>query len=364
MSKYLSFYGGARAISIIKKNGLVPEFVKVVAAAAGGPKWLILGHMDKVLFSSWFKGRRESLFLVGSSAGAWRLAAACQNRPDEALEKLKYNYINQWYPAVPKYSEISFECTKILDAYLGPQAVDEILNHSFCRLNILSVRSKGLLKSSNRLVQGAGLLQAVMANGLKRDYLKYFFQRVLFYHPEEKPPFYEMERFPIDRVPLHRKNFHKALLASGSIPLVMPGVEDIHGAPSGVYRDGGAIDYHPDLPYLSEKEDKEKRIVLFPHYTDRIIPGWLDKKLSRRLPERANMENVLMVSPTKAFVDLLPGGKIPDRSDFATFKGKNSERIKRWNQAYKSSQVLGEEFMEVVESGKIKDIIKPLKTIG
>ena len=42
-------------------------------------------------------------------------------------------------------------------------------------------------------------------------------------------------------------NLRAALLASGSIPLLMEGVR-IPGAP-GVYRDGGSADYHLDLDY-------------------------------------------------------------------------------------------------------------------
>jgi len=66
-------------------------------------------------------------------------------------------------------------------------------------------------------------------------------------------PFIDMKGFDITRVPLNRENFHYALLSSGSIPMIMPGVRDIADAPDGVYRDGGVIDYHLDIPFLKLK---------------------------------------------------------------------------------------------------------------
>jgi len=359
MSKYISIYGGSRAVSLIRETGFSQDMVKIVAAAAGGPKWLILGAFDRILFPGFFRNRKTSLFLVGSSAGAWRLAAACQNRPDEALEKFRHGYIHQWYSLNPGHGDILFECRRILSEYLNAEAVDEILMHPLYRLNILSVRSRGLLKSENTMIQASGLFLSALSNMVKREFLKYFFDRVLFYHPEEKPPFYNMNRFPTHKVALDKNNFHKAILSSGSIPIIMPGVDNIAGAPSGVYRDGGIIDYHMDIPFLPENDDQG--LVLFPHYSDKIIPGWLDKT-NGRLPGTANMKNLIMISPTRAFVDLLPGKKIPDRSDFSDFKGNNRERIARWKKACTISRLLGDELFDLIDSNRVAQCIKPLKT--
>ena len=41
-----------------------------------------------------------------------------------------------------------------------------------------------------------------------------------------------------------------------------------------------------------------KRQVLFPHYTDRITPGWFDKLLPWRKPSVEDMANVVPVSYT------------------------------------------------------------------
>ncbi len=398
MSKYLSFYGGDRAISIIREHGLTQDIVKVVAGAAGGPKWLILGSMDRFLFSEWFtkrncalsdtfssestvgkkpnKNKTDPLFLLGSSAGAWRFAAASHNNPTKALEKFYHAYINQWYSIRPDLKEIDIECQKVLNNFIDDNSVSEILNHPYCRLNFFSVRSKAVAHNDNPVILGSYIMTAAAANLINRKNMSHFFTRTLFYHPSEKPPFYDMDNvseknhFPMLKLSLTTENFKKALTSSGSIPLVMPGVTDIAQAPSGVYRDGGTIDYHLDIPFLGNydscatKDNSSKdKIVLFPHYTDRIIPGWLDKKIIWRKPNYENFRNVLLITPKKKFLNMLPGKKIPERQDFTLFKGKNRERIQRWKVAIKYSEVLGDELCKVFYSGKVGDIIEPIERI-
>ncbi|MCG6906092.1 MAG: hypothetical protein LJE63_05650 [Desulfobacteraceae bacterium] len=45
--------------------------------------------MDRFLFGGWITGRRRSLYLVGSSSGAWCFAAAAQADPLAALDRLE-----------------------------------------------------------------------------------------------------------------------------------------------------------------------------------------------------------------------------------------------------------------------------------
>jgi hypothetical protein len=145
-------------------------------------------------------------------------------------------------------------------------------------------------------------------------------------------------------------------LASGSIPLVIDGVNDIYGAPRGVYRDGGLIDYHLTQQFAA----KENEIVLFFHHQERIIPGWLDKKIENREPEPYALNNVLMVFPSQSFIESLPGGKVPDRTDLVTFINDQETRINNWRKAVELSAPLGEDFLELVGSGKIRDVVEKL----
>jgi len=131
---------------------------------------------------------------------------------------------------------------------------------------------------------------------------------------------------------------------------------DIYGAPRGVYRDGGLIDYHLTHQFAA----KENEIVLFFHHQERIIPGWLDKNIIRRAPESHILDNVLMVFPSQSFIENLPDEKVPDRTDLITYIDDPETRIKNWRKAVELSAPLGEEFLELVESGKIREIVEEI----
>lgn len=87
-------------------------------------------------------------------------------------------------------------------------------------------------------------------------------------------------------------------MASGSIPGVTPAVKNIANAPEGAYRDGGLIDYHIDLPF------KSKGIVLYPHFTDSITPGWFDKMFKSRKANPENQARTLLLSPSQEYLQL------------------------------------------------------------
>ena len=356
MSNNLSFLAGRKALRIIRESGLYPDQVKIVTGAAGGPKCLILNHLDAAIFSTWFADREKSLFLLGSSAAAWRFASVSQKRPLDAIDRFRTTYVHQHYSLKPSRKEITGESIAFLDTFLGETGVDEILNHPYLRLNMMSVRCRGLTTSDRREALLPGLLLAALSNIISRRSLGLFFERTLLYDQREIPPFFNMNGFPIRQVPLTKKNLRQALLASGSIPVAMSRVTDIPGARRGAYRDGGVIDYHMDIPFTKDSND----IVLFPHYTNRVIPGWFDKKLSWRKPDPSNMENVLLLHPSDEFIKRLPYGKIPDRNDFRLFNGRDNERMNYWNRAIKESERLGEEFLDAVQTGKIRELVKPM----
>ena len=355
----LVFLAGKKAFSKIREEGLRPEMIKVIAGAAGGPKWLVLNHLDRIIFSSWFKMRTKPLFLLGSSIGAWRFAAASQNNHQKAIDRFQAEYLGQHYSSNPCPKEVTRETIRIMDGFIDDIKINEILQHPYMRLNIMAVRSKWAVSGDKKLFLASGLLAAMLFNTISRKMLGLFFERVLFYDERTIPPFWNMDGFPILKIPIKEDNLKKALLASGSIPIIMSGVDNISHAPKGTYRDGGVIDYHMDISFL----DRDEGIVLYPHYTDRIIPGWLDKKLFWRKPSLSNMDNVLLVAPSEKFIERLPRKKIPDRNDFMHFKGRDDERIECWKTVIKKSERLGQEFLETVETGKIRELIKPMRCV-
>ena len=49
----LRIYAGPKAMQHIVSNGLQPHDIGVVPGAAGGPKGLILGPLDRFIFGDW-----------------------------------------------------------------------------------------------------------------------------------------------------------------------------------------------------------------------------------------------------------------------------------------------------------------------
>ncbi len=354
MVKNLKILAGAKALAVLRDEGLRPEAVHVVAGAAGGPKWLTLNGLDRAIFSSWLKNPGHPVFLIGSSIGAWRFAAVAQGMESGSYDRFERAYLEQRYSVLPTAGEVTKGSVRVMDAYLDKDGIQAVLGHPYFRLNILAVRCNGPFSREERYALGPAMLLAGLANMLNRNLLGLFFSRTLIFDPREIPPFFNLDGFPLQRVPLQPWNMSSALLASGSIPLIMEGVRNLPGASPGVYRDGGIIDYHLDIPFGSSG------LVLFPHYTDRITPGWLDKTLHWRKPAGVNLENVVLVCPTREFIRRLPYGKIPDRDDFVSFRGRDRERVEYWEKAISASQVLGDEFLELVHGGGIRDAVLPL----
>jgi len=353
MFENISVLGGSKAIEIIRDEGLNLSRVKVVAGASGAAKFLVLTGIDRVLLSQ-FKQRTDPLYLIGTSIGAFRMAAYCQRDPVDALGKLEREYIAQYYDSRPNRKEITDESWKILHAYIDDDEIEYIINHPFMRICFLSNKCKGPLKSETLWVQGLGVALASVVNRLSRNRLGYFFERALFCASKEKPPFASMNQFPLGIYGLTQSNFKTALLSSGSIPMAMEGISNIDGV-SGIFRDGGILDYHLDIPFLPN----ENGLVLYPHFYEHITPGWFDKSLNRK-PDKKNMKSVVLVAPSNRFVDSLPFGKIPDRKDFKTFFGKDKERVEYWKKVVEKNKKLGDEFFEAIESGRIREIIKPI----
>ncbi|HEY1405350.1 MAG TPA: patatin-like phospholipase family protein [Spirochaetota bacterium] len=355
MAKNITLLAGKNALRIISEEGVTRDNIRVIAGAAGGPKWLALSGIDRYLFGTFFKKRKDPLFLVGSSIGAWRFAAALQKNPVDAIGRFEDAYINQRYESKPDAATVTQESYRVLDAYLDGAAIRHILNHPFMRMSIIAARAKGCAASDTKLLLGAGLTKGVFLNAISRSLLRHSFERTLFSDPRTVVPFAGTSIFPTQSVPLTEENFRAAVMASGSIPLVMSGITNIPGARDGVYRDGGMIDYHLDFPFLPD----ERGLVLYPHFIPRIIPGWLDKSLPWRKPEKSTLDNLLLICPSESFVRKLPHGKIPDRNDFHTFFGRDKDRITFWEKVVRENRRIADEFGELIETGKIARAIRP-----
>jgi len=352
MYNNIEIYAGENAAKIIREKGLKEDDIKAIIGASGGPKFLVLAGFDRVLLNSWFKKRKEPLFFLGSSIGSWRGAAYASRKPLESIAKLTESYMSQRYDTRPTRKFVTDESMRILNEFLGNDEINFILNKSQVNLNIIAAQCRGISSLESNAALALSFLPAAIINIFSRNLLLKIYSRTLFNVKRNTPPF--THSFKDENiVGLTAENLKLALLSSGSIPFVMEGIKNIPGAPSGTYRDGGLTDYHINIDF-----GIHNGIVLFPHFSSKVIPGWLDKFISWRGPDKKYFSNTVLVAPSKKFIDSLPFGKIPDRTDFTTFAGRDSERLAYWNEVIKKSSVVGDEFLDAAKSGKIKDIMK------
>ena len=352
-SKNLVFRAGSQAYGSIRRHGFAPERIGTLAGASGGAKWLVLSQLDRVILGSIVPRLTGPVHLVGTSIGCWRFACYAQRDPLAAIRRFEEAYIHQRYSEHPDATEITAKSREILGILLGPDGIGEILGHPTFRTHILAVRARHLATTDRRWPLAFALAAAASLNAIDRRLLGLFFERALFFDARNPPPFFNARGFGMQKIRIGLRNLEDAIVATGSIPLVLAGVRNIDGAASGVYRDGGVVDYHLDLA-LGDGD----RLVLYPHFFDRIVPGWFDKKLHWRGPQPSHVANTVLVSPSPAFVARLPNGKIPDRHDFR--RHEPAERIRIWKRVVAECEALGEELHDVVATGTLERRLEPL----
>lgn len=352
-ARALRFLAGPAALAEVRERGLDPARIRLLAGASGGAKWLVLYGLDRVVMRELLPRLEAPVHLIGSSIGTWRFACYAQADPLAAIDRLRDGYVYQHYSERPDRAEITAKSREILGHTLGPGGAAEILSHLVLRTHVMTNRAHGPAASERGAALTAGLALAAAGNLVSRRSLRAFFTRALFSDPRDEAPFLHADDFPLAVHALREDNLAQAILASGAIPLVIEGMRDIPGALPGIYRDGGIIDYHLDLP-LSAVDG----IALYPHFYPHVIPGWFDKRLSWRRPAREHMDRVLLLAPSAEFVAGLPGGHIPDRHDFRRYDPATRERY--WKQAVAESERLGDELADVLANGLPAERVEPL----
>ncbi|HQR56097.1 MAG TPA: patatin-like phospholipase family protein [Burkholderiaceae bacterium] len=337
---WIEVRAGERARRHIAQQGLAPADIACIPAAAGGPKGLVLMPFDRLLLGEWLPPAAQIEF-VGASIGAWRMAALAQADPLAALDRLQHAYVHeQNYGQSPTPKQVAAVCRGLARSVL---ANGGLRIRAGASLSVLTARAQRGLQSRGR----GAFARAALANAAGRRHLASHLRRVVFAAgtaSQFRTPF---DAFGLERIALSAANTEDALLASGSIPIVCDPVSDIAGAPPGDYWDGGLIDYHLLLPYA----DLE-RLVLYPHFVPWVTPGWLDKYLPWRARPRGHdwLSNVLLIAPSRAMLERLPKGKLPDRNDFYRYGTDHAARIRAWEQAVAEAQRFADAAMAWLQS--------------
>ncbi|MFT4570825.1 MAG: hypothetical protein ACI8TX_003152 [Hyphomicrobiaceae bacterium] len=339
-SSPLVLRAGARAAAVLTDRGLQPDAFSTLVGASGGPKWLALARMDAVLARRFLAPRTTPLAMVGSSIGSFRHACLAQIDPQAALARFEESYLEQVYETAPSPELVTAESVRILKAVLADDGIGEVLANPLLHTHIIAVRSRTLMRGRRRWTTAAGLAAAATSNAVSRGLLGQFFERIVFHSGEQ--PVLEFGGIPTTTVSLTPRNMIDALAASGSVPLVMAPIIDPHDAPRGMYRDGGIVDYHFDFAFR-----RPPGLVLYPHFFDRITPGWFDKALAWRRPSRQALADTVLLAPSPAFIAKLPGGHVPDRKDFQSMA--NHERLKQWKQVLAATEALADDLESLMD---------------
>lgn len=354
----LHIHAGPRAVAHLREHGLRPSDVHLVPAAAGGPKGLILNHLDRDLFGRWLPmaPANHQLHLVGASIGAWRMATAMMPDPIGQFERLARDYIAQNYPAEPGQSRptaqaVSDGFAQSMQDFFGP-SLPGMLQHPNWHLHVITSRGRGILHAPGRWGSVAGFAGLALGNTLSRGQVGRWLERTVFSSDQALP--LTLTDQPTTRVPMTPENFMQAVQASCSIPFWLDPVRDIPGSPTGAHWDGGLVDYHFHWPYNQMKQG----LVLYPHFQQQVIPGWLDKAFKRRHRPTPWLDNLILLAPNPAWVRTLPNAKLPDRKDFTTLSFEQRQRD--WSRAVAESERLSIEWQAWLESGCPVDRVMPL----
>ncbi|MBT2300204.1 patatin-like phospholipase family protein [Variovorax paradoxus] len=353
--KALRVHAGPLAREHIGRHGLRPQDVRIIPGAAGGPKGLILGPIDRFLFGEWLQQSTQPIDLVGASIGAWRLANACLDDPKTAFEQFEHGYIHQHFDVPPGQKrmtakQVSAQFGEGLRNFYGGRA-PEVLRHPRYRLHVITSRGRHILGREGRARTPVGYLGAFITNSVHRKSLGAWLERVVFSSAAAALPFGTLD-FRTRQVELTDANFELALQASCSIPFMLEAVHDIPGAPPGAYWDGGITDYHLHLNYANTDG-----VVLYPHFQKAVVPGWLDKGLRWRHKSTHFLDRTVVLAPDPEWVRSLPNGKLPDRNDFVRYGNDAPARMKAWRIAAQEARRLADELAEWLERGDAGELL-------
>jgi hypothetical protein len=322
--------------------------VGVIPAAAGGPKGLVLGPLDRFIFGDWLARSDQRVDLVGASIGAWRMATACLRDPIAAFSRLERDYIAQDYELPPGRkrplpSHVSERFGESLQSFYGGR-IREVLDNPRFKLHVVTSHGRHLLGREHKVGTPLGYLGAFLSNALHRRVMGAWLERVVFSASADVP--FSTTDYRTLQVPLSEANFLPAVQASCSIPFVLNAVHDIAGGPPGAYWDGGITDYHLHLDYNRAGAGP---LVLYPHFQKAIVPGWLDKGLKWRHGATHFLDNTIVLAPDPEWIGKLPNAKLPDRTDFTRYGSDLKARVTAWSTAASAAGQLADEFAEWLE---------------
>lgn len=349
----LEIIAGDEAYALIKKEGFNVEQVRTVVSAAGGPKWFSIYHLTRYIIADLLKNCSQHVHLMGSSVGAWQMLAGAARDPKSAIDRLLNAYSGKIYSDRPGPKEISEACHEIISEMIGEEA-EYIINNQNRSVHVITSRGKGWLSSDIQWFKYLGFAFTAVSNAISRKYMNWSVERTIFTSGDQLPFDEGQDSLHTITEELTTENIVRSLQASGAIPFLMAGVKGLGRRYQSFFWDGGLTDYQITFPY-----NNSSGIVLHPHFSKLVLPGWFDKKMPWIRKARSdNMKKVLLIAPSDQYVRSLPYQRITDLKDFYRFKDNQAARQEYWRNVAEQSSVLMEEFHDLVETNQIPDHIK------
>src|SRR5690606_22237275 len=209
-SPALSLRAGKRALARIRARGLQPADVGILPGAAGGPKGLGIQGLDLALFGDWLPQAPQARTLIGASIGSWRFASACLPDATAGIRRLGELYTDQCFVKKVSMAEVSQSCAQLLDDLLEGQD-QALLDNPNYHLNIVVVKSQGLMQQDHGRALAMGLSSVIGNNLLGRNRLGRHFERILLHDSRMAPPLKPLRDFPSHFHTLDVGNLRQAL---------------------------------------------------------------------------------------------------------------------------------------------------------
>ncbi|MGR6871106.1 patatin-like phospholipase family protein [Pseudomonas sp. HK3] len=346
----IEILAGAKALKQIQAQGLNPEDIQLMVGASGGPKWLMLSRLDQYLAEHFLAKAPQSISLVGSSIGSWRMACHAQQDPLSCFKQFEDIYLNQRYKALSP-AEITVFVDKVLEALFNDERAHHIVNNPQRKLHIVAVRNRLLMNGRHNLSQGLGLLAAATGNLISNKVVEALYPRVVISQQASHDPYFKRPEV----IELGVNNLKQALVASGAIPMVLEPTK-VLGGKNRWHWDGGMVDYHFSGPFQAGNG-----LVFYPHFFPKIVPGWFDKGIPWRKAKAKNYDNVVMIAPSHEFIAKLPYGKIPDRADFNKFD--DDAREKYWHTVIDATNGLVDDFHNKLQKDNLASSVTSIESI-
>jgi hypothetical protein len=343
----LQILAGKEAFSEIKENGLSPDRIKLVLGASGGPKWLVLSRLDQYLSEHFLAKTKHPISLMGSSIGAWRMAVYACSDPHIAFKQMENLNFTQRYSTPIKSKEVQEFVDRVIAEVYTKTRTQKIVHNPLRKLNIIAVRSRRLLNSRSKSMQLFIMALAGVANIFSASLVPLLFPRVIV-----RQQVITKSEKNTQNINLDENNLAASLIASGTIPMIMDPVT-IPGGKKRWYWDGAISDYHFSGPF-----DVDDGLILYPHFSSKVVPGWFDKILPWRKPKEDFFSKVVMLVPSDEFIAQLPFKKIPDRTDFDRYS--DNEREQYWKTVLIETDTLVKDFHKNLEKDGCRSLVKPL----